>query len=146
MKRFFFCLELRVCDVSKFSKEECPSTRRVETTEQTVQNWSTSVGTRDQTKCERFANAKGKGKIEKKRRFVRSSFLGRVAEKKHQRSLKRLNVVSKANRANQAIQLRKQKLLSKQQTRQTIGSTDGVHQIIVRRASSPPSSPPRPFL
>lgn len=48
------------------------------------------------------------------------SFTGRGPEKKHERSLKCLNVVSKANHA---VQLRKPKLLSEQQTRQTIGST-----------------------
>lgn len=61
---------------------------------------------------------------------IKRSAKGRVAENKHQRSLKRLNVVTKANRSNKSLQLRKQKLISTQQTRQTIGSLDGVHQII----------------
>jgi hypothetical protein len=52
---------------------------------------------------------------------------GRVADKKHARSLKRLNVTTKQNRVNTAIQIRKQKL----QARQNIGAIDGVPQIIL---------------
>jgi hypothetical protein len=58
-------------------------------------------------------------------------FSGRVAEKKHARSLKRLNVTTKQNRVNTAIQIRKQKLQTNREARQTIGAIDGVPQIIV---------------
>lgn len=51
-----------------------------------------------------------------------------MADKKHAHSLKRLNVTTKQNRLNTAMQIRKQKL---QTNRQTIGAIDGVPQIIV---------------
>ncbi len=54
-----------------------------------------------------------------------------MAEKKHARSLKRLNVTPKPNRVNTAIQIRKQKLQANKEARQTIGAIDGVPQIIV---------------
>ncbi len=62
---------------------------------------------------------------------INEIYLGRVAEKKHARSLKRLNVTPKQNRINTAIQIRKQKLQANKQTRETIGAIDGVPQIIV---------------
>jgi hypothetical protein len=58
-------------------------------------------------------------------------FLGRVADKKHAHSLKRLNMTTKQNRVNTAIQIRKQKLIKNKEARQTIGAIDGVTQIIV---------------
>ncbi|CAF3536579.1 unnamed protein product [Rotaria sp. Silwood1] len=61
---------------------------------------------------------------------IKRSTKGRVAEKKHARSLKRLNVTSKQDRLNTAIQIRKQKLQTNRQIRQTIGAIDGVPQII----------------
>ncbi len=54
-----------------------------------------------------------------------------MADKKHERSLKRLNVTTKQNRANTAVQIRKQKLQANKEARQTIGAIDGVPQIIV---------------
>ena len=54
-----------------------------------------------------------------------------MAEKKHARSLKRLNVTPKQNRLNTAVQIRKQKLQATKEARQTIGAQDGVPQIIV---------------
>jgi pre-rRNA-processing protein TSR1 len=61
---------------------------------------------------------------------IKRSTKGRVAEKKHARSLKRLNTTTKQERVNTAIQIRKQKLQENRQTRQTIGAIDGVPQII----------------
>ncbi|CAF3025933.1 unnamed protein product [Rotaria socialis] len=61
---------------------------------------------------------------------IKRSTKGRVAENKHARSLKRLNITSKQDRVNAAIQLRKQKLQANKQARQTIGAIDGVPQII----------------
>jgi hypothetical protein len=54
-----------------------------------------------------------------------------VADKKHARSLKRLNITTKQNRVNTAVQIRKQKLQANKEVRQTIGAIDGVPQIIV---------------
>ena len=62
---------------------------------------------------------------------IKRSTKGRVADKKHSRSLKRLNTTTKQNRLNTAIQTRKQKLQSNRETRQTIGAIDGVPQLIV---------------
>ncbi|CAF3913900.1 unnamed protein product [Rotaria sordida] len=61
---------------------------------------------------------------------IKRSTKGRVAEKKHARSLKRLNVTNKQDRLNTAIQIRKQKLQANREIRQTIGAIDGVPQII----------------
>ncbi|UJR24736.1 hypothetical protein I4U23_006110 [Adineta vaga] len=61
---------------------------------------------------------------------IKRNTKGRVAEKKHARSLKRLNVTPKQNRVNTAIQIRKQKLQANKETRQTIGAIDGVPQLI----------------
>ncbi len=54
-----------------------------------------------------------------------------MADKKHARSLKRLNITTKQNRVNTAVQIRKQKLQANKEVRQTIGAIDGVPQIIV---------------
>ena len=62
--------------------------------------------------------------------------IGRVADKKHAHSLKRLNVTTKQNRVNTAIQIRKQKLQATKEARQTIGAIDGVPQIIVNSLQS----------
>jgi pre-rRNA-processing protein TSR1 len=62
---------------------------------------------------------------------IKRSTKGRVAEKKHARSLKRLNITPKQNRVNTALQIRKQKLQTNKEARQTIGAIDGVPQIIV---------------
>jgi len=56
---------------------------------------------------------------------------GRVAENKHARSLKRLNVPKKSNRLNTAIQIQKQKLQTNKEAREIIGAIDGIPQIIV---------------
>ena len=64
-----------------------------------------------------------------------------MAEKKHARSLKRLNVTTKHNRVNTAVQIRKQKLQATRQTRETIGAIDGVPQLIVRHSKELQISP-----
>ncbi|CAF4027911.1 unnamed protein product [Adineta steineri] len=61
---------------------------------------------------------------------IKRSTQGRVADKKHARSLKRLGVTPKQNRVNTAVQIRKQKLQANKEARQTIGAIDGVPQII----------------
>ena len=63
-----------------------------------------------------------------------------MAEKKHARSLKRLNVTTKQNRMNTAVQIRKQKLQATKEARQTVGAQDGVPQIIVISLQSIKSS------
>ncbi|CAF0826908.1 unnamed protein product [Rotaria sordida] len=52
----------------------------------------------------------------------------RVAEKKYEQCLKRLNVTNKQNHINTDSQIRKQKL---QPNRQTIGAIDNVPQLIL---------------
>ena len=63
-----------------------------------------------------------------------------MGEKKHARSLKRLNVTTKQNRMNTAVQIRKQKLQATKEARQTVGAPDGVPQIIVISLQSIKSS------
>ena len=61
----------------------------------------------------------------------------RVADKKHARSLKRLNIKTKQNQVNTVIQIRKQKLQTNKEARQTIGAIDVVPHLSFLRDEQP---------
>ena len=58
--------------------------------------------------------------------------IGRIANEKHVRSLKRLNISKRSDRMNKLNQIRKSKLETTKQSRNVIGAIDGVPQIIVK--------------